>query len=268
MSGSPAVARASLVALGLASAAAAMWTRLMSAEAQPTELVAASTSLRGRTFSQRHNAVLAAAALNRAIVMPGEVFSFNRRVRVWSSDRGYLRAPVSQEGVLVRAVGGGVCQVSTTLYNAVLLAGLPIVERHRHAVAPGYVPPGRDAAVAPHSLDFRFRNTLAEPIRIRAEVAASLLTVRLLGGRMPQAPVTILTRVLAARSPRAIVPGGDDRTNSRAPGRGAAGYRVVTYRCFHRGRREVRRERMSDDTYRAVDYLLEPTPQAGGKPGG
>jgi len=267
MSSSVAVARASLVALGLASVAA-VWTRLAASEARPTEWVAASTSLRGRTSSQRHNAGLAAAALNRAIVMPGEVFSFNRRVRVWSSERGYLRAPVSQEGVLVRAVGGGVCQVSTTLYNAVLVAGLPIIERHRHAVAPGYVPPGRDAAVAPQSLDFRFRNTLADPIRIRAEVAAGLLTVRLLAGRIPRASVTILTRVLAVRSPRAIVAGGDDRANSGTPGRGAAGYRVVTYRCFHRAGREVRRERMSDDTYRAVDYLLEPTPQAGGIPGG
>jgi hypothetical protein len=82
----------------------------------------------------------------------------------------YRRAPVSFSGERLLDWGGGVCQASTAVYNTALLAGLPIVERHRHHWATVYVPPGQDAAVAYPSIDLRFRNTLAAPIRVAARV--------------------------------------------------------------------------------------------------
>ena len=108
------------------------------------------TSLKGRKKAQIRNATLAARALNGQVIAVRKTFSYNAVVSVSDkdSDTGYVPAPVSVEGTMVPALGGGVCQTSTTLYNAALLAGLSVVERHPHTIAPKYVPPGRDAAVA------------------------------------------------------------------------------------------------------------------------
>ena len=129
--------------------------------AQETELAGYATSLRGRTAAQSGpTRQKAAQAINGKIIAPGATFSYNQTVKSWSWDAGYVKAPVSYDGELVKAYGGGVCQTSTTLYNAALLAGLPIVERHAHTFAPHYVPPGRDAAVAQYDIDLRFQKPL------------------------------------------------------------------------------------------------------------
>ena len=105
------------------------------------------TTFAGRLTDQSHNAALAARKLDGVIVLPGEVLSFNESVGTWSRDQGYRKAPVSFSGTLVNTWGGGVCQTSTTLYNACLLVGMEVVERHHHQFAANYVPPGRDASV-------------------------------------------------------------------------------------------------------------------------
>jgi hypothetical protein len=222
-------------------------------------LAAFATGLNGRTAAQRHNAMLAARALDGAMVLPGKTFSFNQCVRNWTADAGYRKAPVSNEGVLVTAVGGGVCQVSSTLYNAVLLADLPVLERHRHAVAPSYVPPGRDAAVAYDTLDLRFRNTYSRPVRIRAEVDASSLTVRLTGGDPHRTCIAIETRVIAREPSRRVLIreplAGSARLSRRGQTRGHPGWRVVTYLVRSWQGQVLERRRISDDTYQAVHQV-------------
>jgi hypothetical protein len=225
-----------------------------------------STPLQGRSAGQRHNASLAAAALDRKVVQPGECFSFNGTVRVWSRERGYVEAPVSYEGILTEAVGGGVCQLSTTLYNAALLADLHVVERHRHAVAPAYVAPGRDAAVAQYSLDLRFVNDMESPIVIRAQVSADQVSVQLCGAKRRPYETVLVSRVLDCVEPRIYAchepPVATVRLkHGRRPFRGACGWHVVTYRCRVQSGHEVYRERVSDDKYRPVDYQLEEAPQ-------
>src|SRR5207302_1442552 len=81
-----------------------------------------------RTKAQKRNAILALKKLDGAVIAPGETFSFNTRVGTWSRDQGYRRAPVSYNGTLIASWGGGVCQTSTTLYNAALLAGMKIID--------------------------------------------------------------------------------------------------------------------------------------------
>jgi len=139
------------------------------------------TSFEGRTEGQRLNATKAARALNGTIIPAGSTFSFNQRVGSWTRERGFVRAPVSLGGVLVPSWGGGVCQVSTTLYVAALLAGLEVLERHYHEVAPSYVPKGMDAAVAYWVADLRFRNPFPFPVQIRFEVGENQLTCRVIG---------------------------------------------------------------------------------------
>jgi vancomycin resistance protein YoaR len=252
-----------LVALG-----GALFFRLAAPPPGEVEIAGYATSLRGRTISQRHNARRAAEALDGKVIAPGAVFSFNREVRSWSEDQGYVKAPVSYDGELVRAYGGGVCQTSTTLYNAALLAGLPIVERHPHVFAPHYVPPGRDAAVAQRTIDLRFRNPYPWPIRIRAAARGDRLDIRLFGSAHPKESVQITADTLAAITPARLTrvvyrpDGMAGRAYVRNPG--AVGYRVVTCRVFSRNGRELRREHLADDTYQAMDRIVqvtEETPQ-------
>jgi vancomycin resistance protein YoaR len=203
------------------------------------------------------------------VIAPGAIFSFNQAVKSWSVDEGYLKAPVSFDGELIRAYGGGVCQTSTTLYNAALLAGLPILERHPHIFRPQYIPPGRDAAVAYPGVDLRFRNTYKWPIRVCASADGGKLEVRLLGGEKSGADIHIATEIVSTTTPvrltRISRRAGSTLRRSYLRSAGEAGYRVVTHRVFAHAGRTLRRERLSDDTYPAMNRVVAlteaPAPQ-------
>ncbi len=124
------------------------------------------------------NIVLATTALNNYLLLPGEIFSFNTATGPRTAERGYRPAPVIVGHSVVPGLGGGICQVSTTLYNSVLRAGLEVVERYPHSQPIGYVPPGMDATVA-ESLDFRFRNSSDRLIMIRASNWGGSIDVQL-----------------------------------------------------------------------------------------
>ncbi|MFN7161682.1 MAG: VanW family protein [Fimbriimonadales bacterium] len=144
-----------------------------------TLLVEFATSLEGRTQGQRHNATLVARRLNGAILAPNAEWSFNAAVGQWVRSEGYVRAPVSYGGILVPSWGGGVCQTSTTLYNAALLAGLEVTERHAHTIAPSYIGAGRDAAVAQGIADLKIRNPYPFPCRVEFIVNDSRLVCKI-----------------------------------------------------------------------------------------
>jgi len=131
----------------------------------------------GRTYNIR----VAAAALDGQLIAPGDVFSFNRVVGPRSSEAGYKSANVIINNELVPGLGGGVCQVSSTLYNAVLLANLKIVERTNHSLPVSYVPIGRDATVVYGAVDFKFTNNTDFYIYMKSEVTGNNLTVKLYG---------------------------------------------------------------------------------------
>lgn len=144
-----------------------------------TLLVEFATSLEGRTPGQRHNATLSARRVNGAIIHPDTEWSFNEAVGQWVRSEGYVRAPVSYGGILVPAWGGGVCQTSTTLYNAALLAGLEVEERHAHTIAPSYIDAGRDAAVAQGIADLKIRNPYPFPCRVEFVATNSRLVCKI-----------------------------------------------------------------------------------------
>jgi vancomycin resistance protein VanW len=213
---------------------------------QWTPLVEFATSLEGRTQGQRHNATLAAKRIHGAIIAPDATWSFNQTIGQWVRSEGYVRAPVSYGGVLVPAWGGGVCQTSTTLYNAALLAGLEVVERHPHTIAPSYIAPGRDAAVAHGIADLKLRNPYPFPCRIECFVRGDKLVCRLSAGASPQqaqrhARACTLETEVVSRSPAPIV--ADFR---KQPGR--AGMRVRLWRtCTVNG--AVQRELCHETQY-------------------
>jgi len=124
-----------------------------------------------------HNIELAAEAINNHVVFPGEIFSFNKVVGKRTKEKGYLPAPVIVKGELSEGIGGGICQVSSTLFNAVDKAGLKIIERYSHSRSVPYVPPGRDATVSWYGPDFTFKNNYNQPILLRTKVLHGQLIV-------------------------------------------------------------------------------------------
>jgi vancomycin resistance protein YoaR len=176
------------------------------ASTQWTPLVEFATSLEGRTPGQRHNATLAAKRVHGATLAPNAEWSFNQTIGQWVRSEGYVRAPVSYGGVLVPAWGGGVCQTSTTLYNAALLAGLEVLERHPHTIAPSYIAPGRDAAVAQGIADLKLRNPYPFPCRIECFIRGDKLVCRISAGASaeqvrPHARACTLETEVVSRAP-------------------------------------------------------------------
>ncbi|CAM3488067.1 hypothetical protein EDM52_18825 [Brevibacillus invocatus] len=118
--------------------------------------------------NRSHNIMLASKAINNYVVLPGENYSFNKVVGKRTKAKGYLQALVIVRGELSEGIGGGICQVSSTLFNAVDKAGLHILQRYSHSRDVAYVPSGRDATVSWYGPDFVFQNKYAYPVLIRA----------------------------------------------------------------------------------------------------
>ncbi|WP_238323028.1 VanW family protein [Gorillibacterium massiliense] len=129
--------------------------------------------------SRSHNIRLAAEAINSAVVFPGETFSFNGFLGPRTLQKGYKSAPIIVKGEMAEGVGGGICQVSSTLFNAVDRAGLKVVSRYSHSRSVSYVLPGRDATVSWGGPDFAFRNEYHQPVLIRAMVSGGSLHIML-----------------------------------------------------------------------------------------
>lgn len=123
------------------------------------------------------NIKLASDAINRVLVKPGEEFSFNRALGPTTEKNGYKESVIYVSGKKDKGFGGGVCQVSSTLYNAANSAGMTIVERHDHSLPVGYVEAGKDAATSYGVKDFRFVNELTYPVVIVSQVLDGKITV-------------------------------------------------------------------------------------------
>ena len=142
------------------------------------------TTLLDRSDKRVNNILLASEKINNTILNPGQEFSFNSIVGKRTAAKGYEEAPIivrSPEGPkMKKANGGGVCQISTTIYNVVENCGLKVTERHIHSKDVGYVPRGDDATVSYGTVDFRFVNTRKNPIMLKVYLDGKLLKVRIL----------------------------------------------------------------------------------------
>ncbi|HEX2954950.1 MAG TPA: VanW family protein [Bacillota bacterium] len=193
-----------------------------------------------------------AQQISGVLLPPGKVFSFNGTTGPRSMANGYGEALEIVNKRLVPGVGGGICQVSSTLYNAVLLAGLPILERSSHSLPLGYVPLGRDATVYYGNLDLSFRNTTGGNILILTEAKEKQITVAILGETKPEERVEIKTEIVK-RIPYTIEKTVDPTLppkEQRIVQPGQKGYIVRSERLFYLPNGEVRKEQLSLDYYR------------------
>lgn len=168
---------------------------------RPPGVVGAVVSdLAPRTPEQRENLRLASQALDGLRVGPGESVSFNRVVGPRTLERGYRPAPAFLEAEEAESVGGGICQLSSTLYAAVLAGGFPVLERVAHRYRIHSVPPGRDATVWYGKADLVWKNDLSGPVVVEAKVRGDRLFLRLLGKAHRR--VHVETRRLSSSLPR------------------------------------------------------------------
>lgn len=209
------------------------------------------------------NISLSAAALNGRMVLPGETMSFNSCTGQRTGAKGYREAGAIAGGVLVDDTGGGVCQTSSTLFNAVIRADLEIVRRYAHSWPSSYVNKGEDATVNWPSLDFVFRNNGQFPVFVVAWYEDKQVTVEIYGQLLPDG----MTIDLESETVRTIEPSDEvlytlDETlpvGTRKAGRKKrTGYVVDTYKVYKNADgSEIKREKLWTTTYRATqDEIL------------
>lgn len=150
-------------------------------EAFPDRLSNFTTRYDASAKDRTTNLVIACQKLNGKVIMPGETFSYNQTLGKRTAAAGYKNAAVYENGQVVDGIGGGICQISSTLYNAVLMANLEIVERRNHQFVTSYLPAGRDATVVYGAIDFKFKNTRQYPIRLSASAKNGIATISIYG---------------------------------------------------------------------------------------
>ena len=164
------------------------------------------TSYPSSSDERKENIKLAATSLNKVFVDVNKEFSFNDTVGVRSEERGYKKSKIIVNGKFVDGLGGGVCQVSTTLYNAVLLAGLKVTEYHPHTLPVSYIAPSFDAMVNYNSADLKFVNDTGSPIYIISKADDSQIQIEIYGEKMENKLVrqSIVTKTLEVPEPEII----------------------------------------------------------------
>ncbi len=213
-----------------------------------------------------HNLELACAAINGTVVMPGEIFSFNETVGERTAEKGYREATVyGAGGASVPELGGGVCQVASSIYYAVLQADLETVERSSHMYLVTYVPRGMDAAIYWGMLDYKFRNSSPYPIKIEANVSDGMVHIFLKGTEWKDYTVRLsydtLEEVPYETTYRYVYDG------SAAPGETLVtpytGYLIATYRTVvDKDGNVVETTRISTSRYRKRDKVIAALPPA------
>lgn len=220
--------------------------------------VLASASTRFSTANQNDanrgvNIRLASSKINGKVLGPGEVFSFNEVVGPRTKDGGYQVAHVYVRGKIIDDVGGGICQVSTTLYNAVLFADLQTVERRNHMFTVGYVPYGRDAAVSYNEVDYKFKNNTNWPIKIEASVSKdNKLTFRIIGTNENPDKSIEISHVQISATPAPVKYIDDpnlEEGKTVVLQKGMAGYVIDTYKIVKVGDKVISKTKLHRSTY-------------------
>jgi vancomycin resistance protein YoaR len=217
-----------------------------------------STGMGASSRNRYHNVRLACKAIDGTVLLPGDVFSYNDIVGPRGPSAGYKSAPVIVRGKLEPGTGGGICQVSSTLYNAVLLSNLTVVRRAHHAFPVAYVPSGRDATVVDGAIDFKFKNPFQHPIALDVKVVGGRCIVHVYGHPDDKHEVEIVrsgisrvgTSVRTVSDPR--LARGRRVVERKAHG----GQRVTVTRVVKKDGQVVKREVVSRDYYRAFPGIV------------
>lgn len=224
------------------------------------DLATFSSNYKTSEVARSENVRLAAQFINDTILLPGEVFSYNERVGERSADRGFKVAKVYSDGEIVDGMGGGICQVSSTLYNAVLRADLEVVERRNHSLTISYVPNGTDATVSFGTIDFRFKNNKDVPIKIVAKASGGKLTTTIKGiNKEKDKTVEIKTETISTTPPTEKVEYDETlpQNTTQVVKKGQSGMVVDTYKIIKKNGEEISNTKIHRSTYRPTTKLVK-----------
>ncbi|MBP5242421.1 MAG: VanW family protein [Clostridia bacterium] len=224
----------------------------LSQEKQSLCLSRFTTLFDGQNQARSHNIRLACSLLDGCKVGGGEVFSFNQAVGERTKERGFAEAAIIKEGEFVLGTGGGVCQVSTTVYNAALLAGMQITEVRPHSLRVGYVSPSLDAMVSSDS-DMRFKNPMSTPVVLRAHADENSLTVEVYGRQSGYTYQTQSVVLQEPEPPMPVIEEGETDEILREEKRGTVS---ESYLLVYRHGKRVGGKRIRRDGYAAVQGVL------------
>ncbi len=246
-------------------------------EAFPDRLSVFTTRYDASNYNRTTNLRLACQKINGTILMPGDTFSYNKTLGERTIAAGYKEAKIYAAGEVVDGLGGGICQISSTLYNAAVMANLQIVERSNHQFVTSYLPAGRDATVVYGAIDFKFKNTRKYPVRLTANVQNGIATVEVFGIKEDQEyTITFDTRTVGTIAPSTKYE--DDPSLAEGEEvvkqKGTNGIQTETYITKNLDGKVVSRDLLSKDTYTPMQRIVkrgtkavapvapvEPTPQ-------
>ena len=214
------------------------------------------------------NVLLATDFCNGVILMPGEVFSYNDTVGPRTYERGFKDATIYVGNSAEDGVGGGICQVTSTIYYAALRADLKIVERYAHSREVTYVPKGEDATVAWGSKDFKFENNTDFPMKVVTSHKSNNLTVKLYGTNLQNKTVKIETTILS-KTPFEVVYKVDETLTpgtEKVDSNGYTGYQTESYRVVYIDGVEVSRTFENKSTYKKYDKVILHNPKPAAEP--
>lgn len=218
-----------------------------------------STKYSASIANRKENIAIGASFFDGILVKPDMEVSFNETVGDINEDRGFKSAGVIINGELDSGIGGGICQVSTTLYNAIIRADLDVVERINHTRPVNYVPLGTDAAVVSGYKDLKFKNSSKYPVYIKSYADGDNLEFKIFGNKeLKKYDINIVPKLVSVNNPREIkqystnIPVG--RTDVKKSG--AKGYYYETYREFVENGEIVKSEKLSNSNYIAKDRVV------------
>ena len=231
----------------------------LGSEAFPNKLSTYTTRYDGGDENRSTNLEIACEKINEKIILPGETFSYNKTLGARTTSAGYKTAKVYENGAVVDGIGGGICQISSTLYNAVLKSNLEIVERRNHQFITSYVPEGRDATVAYGVTDFKFKNNRKYAIKIKATASNGVATIDIYGIKEDtEYQITFDSKTIST-IPYSIkyiddntLPAGTEEIKQK----GANGSVTETYIIKSQNGKVVSNTLLSKDTYSAMPRII------------
>lgn len=234
-------------------------TNEIGAEAFPNLLSSFSTRYDAGLRNRTTNLELASAKINGTVLMPGEEFSYNKVVGERTIAAGYKEAAIYSGGQVVDGLGGGICQISSTLYNAAVQANMEILERSNHQFKTSYVDAGKDATVVYGVIDFRFKNTRKYPVKIVSSVSGGIAEMKIFGVKEEtEYDIKIETEILTP-IPFSVKYIEDSSLNAgveKIQQYGSAGCKSVAYKVCRLNGAVISKTVLSKDTYNAMTKII------------
>lgn len=234
-------------------------TAQIGSEAFPDLLATYTTRYDASDTNRTTNLRIACQKINEKVVLPGETFSYNKTLGERSIATGYKNAKVYENGEVVDGIGGGICQISSTLYNAVLMSNLEVTERSNHQFVTSYTPAGRDATVVYGQTDFKFKNTRTYAIKIKASISGGIATVSIYGIKEEnEYTVTFSTKTIST-IPYTVKYVDDSSLaagTEKVKQKGANGIITETYIIKSLNGKVVSTKLLSKDTYNAMQRII------------